>query len=297
MCAEMRNNIKKKLLRTALALVLVVAVGAALAARARRAEHMATAASIPVPAAPAATDERSLTATDERSSAATAAPTPAPSAPPTPAPAPATGRRVDPEKKMIALTFDDGPGAGTQRILSALDAVDGRATFCMVGNRVGQYAQTARRVAEQGSEIATHTWDHPNLAKLSAAQVQRELERSMDAIERVTGVRPTVLRPPYGSVNATVRAACRELGLVIANWNIDPEDWRVRDARQVYRHIMDNARDGAIVVCHDLYPETAAAMESAVQELTERGYQLVTVSELLEARAGGGEAGRLYYAA
>ena len=293
----MRNNIKKKLLRTALALVLVVAVGAALAARARRAEHMATAASIPVPAAPAATDERSLTATDERSSAATAAPTPAPSAPPTPAPAPATGRRVDPEKKMIALTFDDGPGAGTQRILSALDAVDGRATFCMVGNRVGQYAQTARRVAEQGSEIATHTWDHPNLAKLSAAQVQRELERSMDAIERVTGVRPTVLRPPYGSVNATVRAACRELGLVIANWNIDPEDWRVRDARQVYRHIMDNARDGAIVVCHDLYPETAAAMESAVQELTERGYQLVTVSELLEARAGGGEAGRLYYAA
>lgn len=293
----MRNNIKKKLLRTALALVLVVAVGAALAARARRAEHMATAASTPVPAAPAATDERSLTATDERSSAATAAPTPAPSAPPTPAPAPATGRRVDPEKKMIALTFDDGPGAGTQRILSALDAVDGRATFCMVGNRVGQYAQTARRVAEQGSEIATHTWDHPNLAKLSAAQVQRELERSMDAIERVTGVRPTVLRPPYGSVNATVRAACRELGLVIANWNIDPEDWRVRDARQVYRHIMDNARDGAIVVCHDLYPETAAAMESAVQELTERGYQLVTVSELLEARAGGGEAGRLYYAA
>ena len=293
----MRNNIKKKLLRTALALVLVVAVGAALAARARRAEHMATAASTPVPAAPAATDERSLTAADERSSAATAAPTPAPSAPPTPAPAPATGRRVDPEKKMIALTFDDGPGAGTQRILSALDAVDGRATFCMVGNRVGQYAQTARRVAEQGSEIATHTWDHPNLTKLSAAQVQRELERSMDAIERVTGVRPTVLRPPYGSVNATVRAACRELGLVIANWNIDPEDWRVRDARQVYRHIMDNARDGAIVVCHDLYPETAAAMESAVQELSERGYQLVTVSELLEARAGGGEAGRLYYAA
>ena len=289
MCAKMRDNIKKKLLRTALALVLVVAVGAALAARARRAEHMATAASTPVPAAPAATDERSPTAT--------AAPTPAPSAPPTPAPAPATGRRVDPEKKMIALTFDDGPGAGTQRILSALDAVDGRATFCMVGNRVGQYAQTARRVAEQGSEIATHTWDHPNLAKLSAEQVQRELEQSMEAIERVTGVRPTVLRPPYGSVNATVRAACRELGLVIANWNIDPEDWRVRDARQVYRHIMDNARDGAIVVCHDLYPETAAAMESAVQELTERGYQLVTVSELLEARAGGGEAGRLYYAA
>lgn len=198
---------------------------------------------------------------------------------------------------MIALTFDDGPGAGTQRILRALDAVDGRATFCMVGNRVGEYAQTARKVAEQGSEIATHSWAHPNLTRLSAAQVRAELERSMDAIERVTGVRPTVLRPPYGSVDATVRAACRELGLVIANWNVDPEDWRVRNAEQVYRHVVDNARDGAIVVCHDLYPETAAAMESAVKELSARGYQLVTVSELLEARAGGGEAGRLYFAA
>lgn len=280
MCTDMRNNIKKKFLRTGLALLLVAAVGAGLAERADMRAHRA------VPAAPAAP---ALAATP------TPAPTPEPTPEPTPTPEPA--RRVDPEKKMIALTFDDGPGAGTRRILSALDAVDGRATFCMVGNRVGQYAETARKVAEQGSEIATHTWNHPNLAKLSPAQVQRELERSMDAIEQVTGVRPTVLRPPYGSVNATVRTICRELGLTIANWNIDPEDWRVRDAKQVYQHIMDNARDGAIVVCHDLYPETAAAMESAVKDLAKRGYQLVTVSELLEARAGGGEAGRLYYAA
>ena len=167
----------------------------------------------------------------------------------------------------------------------------------MVGDRVESYAETARMVAEQGSEIATHTLTHPNLAKLSAEEVRSELERSIASIERVTGVRPDVLRPPYGSTSETVRQVCRELGVVIANWNVDTEDWRVRDADAILNHVLDNARDGAIVLCHDLYPETAAAMERAIVALAERGYQLVSVSELLQARAGGGRAGKIYYAA
>ena len=228
-------------------------------------------------------------------------PTAEPTVEPTPEPKPTekttAARKIDPDGKMIALTFDDGPGAGTRRILSALDEVGGRATFCMVANRLSEYAQTARKVAKQGSEIATHTWDHPNLTKLSASQVRQELNKSLNAIENTTGVRPTVLRPPYGSVNSEVREACSELGLVIANWNIDPEDWKTRNASSIRSHILNNAKDGAIVVCHDLYPETASAMESAIRTLSDRGYQLVTVSELLEARANGGVAGKLYYAA
>lgn len=206
-------------------------------------------------------------------------------------------RRVDPDKPMIALTFDDGPGPGTRRILRALESVDGRATFCMVGDRVRDYAQTARMVASQGSEIATHTLSHPNLAKLSAGEVRAELEQSIAAIEQVTGVRPGVLRPPYGSTSEDVQQVCREMGVVIANWNVDTEDWRVRDADAILNHVLDNARDGAIVLCHDLYPETAAAMERAVEALAAQGYQLVSVSELLQARAGGGSAGKIYYAA
>ena len=206
-------------------------------------------------------------------------------------------RRVDPDNPMIALTFDDGPGPGTRRILRALESVDGRATFCMVGDRVNDYAQTARMVAEQGSEIATHTLSHPNLAKLSAGEVRAELEQSIAAIEQVTGVRPGVLRPPYGSTSEDVQQICREMGVVIANWNVDTEDWRVRDADAILNHVLDNARDGAIVLCHDLYPETAAAMEQAVEALAAQGYQLVSVSELLQARAGGGSAGKIYYAA
>ena len=222
-----------------------------------------------------------------------------PAAPPAPdlMPVHQAERRVDPEKPMIALSFDDGPGPGTRRILRALEEVDGRATFCMVGERVANYADTARMVAAQGSEIATHSLTHPNLAKLSAEEVRRELEQSIATIERVTGVRPGVLRPPYGSTSEDVQQVCRELGVVIANWNVDTEDWRVRDADVILKHVLDNARDGAIVLCHDLYPETAAAMERAVAQLAAQGYQLVSVTELLEARADGGRAGNIYYAA
>ena len=119
----------------------------------------------------------------------------------------------------------------------------------------------------------------------------------MAAIEDITGAQVNVLRPPYGSTNETVKQVCRELGLVIANWNIDTEDWRTRDADAILNSVLKSARDGAIVLSHDLYPETAAAMERAVACLAERGYQLVTVSELLEARAEGGNPGQIYYAA
>lgn len=272
----MRKSTKKRMYYSVIALALIAILGIAFAERG--------AENLPAVSAPTAP------------STATPEPTSEPTPEPMPTPEPEPTRRVDPDRKMIALSFDDGPGAGTRRILNALDEVGGRATFCMVGNRVERYASTARKVAAQGSEIATHTWDHPNLAKLTDAQLRRELEKSLDVIERVTGVRPSVLRPPYGSVNGAVRSACRDLGLVIANWNIDPEDWRVRNARQVYRHIMDNARDGAIVLCHDLYEETAAAMESAIADLAEQGYQLVTVSELLAARTPA-LPGQIYYSA
>ncbi len=208
-----------------------------------------------------------------------------------------TARSIDPEGRMIALTFDDGPGPGTRRILRALDDVGGRATFCMVASRLDWCGETAREVAAQGSEIATHTWDHRDLTKLSEERVRRELRDSLDAIERTAGVRPTVLRPPYGSVNEAVKSACRELGLRIANWNVDPEDWRTRDAEGIREHVLGRAQDGEIVLCHDLYPETASAMEDAIRELDARGFQLVTVSELLDARAEGGIAGEVYYAA
>ena len=232
-------------------------------------------------AAPAA--EADLTS----SPAPTAAPTPIPTAEP----------RRSPREKMIALTFDDGPGPGTLRILDALDRAGGRGTFCMVGSRVEQYPSTARRVARQGSEIATHSFSHPNLAKLGPDRLRRELQSSMETIWSITGTVPRILRPPYGSVSEDVCRASRELGLVIANWNIDTLDWKNRDSQAVYRHIVDNARDGAIVLCHDIYPETAAAVERAIDDLSARGYRLVTVSELLESRADGGRAGQIYYAA
>lgn len=215
---------------------------------------------------------------------------------PTPEPIPQPARRqLNPEGKMLALTFDDGPGAGTQRILKALEGVDGRATFFALGNRVEAHTDAVQQVVAQGSEVATHTWSHKNLTKLSDEQIRTELEKGISAVEQATGIRPRLLRPPYGSVDDRVRKIAGKMELVIANWNIDPEDWKVRNAKSVYQHIMKKAKDGGIVVCHDLYTETAQAIERAVVDLTAQGYQLVTVSELLEARAGGGEVGKLYY--
>lgn len=221
----------------------------------------------------------------------TATPTPQPTPSPTPQPT------VQPQEKMIALTFDDGPGTGTLRILNALEDVNGKGTFCMVGNRVRQYPGTVRRVARQGSEIATHSFSHPNLARISPERLRLELKDSMRAIYEIAGVRPQVLRPPYGSISDDVRRAGREMDLVIANWNIDTMDWKNRDADAIYRHIMENARDGAIVLCHDIYPETAAAVERAIADLSARGYRLVTVSELLKQKKDGGMAGQVYYSA
>ena len=273
----MRKHRNRNYARAALALVFVALIGTAFAAGA------------PIAAAPVSSPEATLQPAPEATPEATLAPAPVSSPEatlqPAPEPAPEPERRVDPDQKMIALTFDDGPGPGTRRILNALDAVGGRATFFMVGNRVADYAETARMVAAQGSEIATHSYAHPNLTKLSGAQLERELTRGVEAIEQVTGVSPSVLRPPYGSVNDDVRRASGELGLRVVNWNVDPEDWRVRDADEVYRRIMRDARDGAIVVCHDLYKETAAAIESAASDLAAQGYQLVTVSEMLTAKA------------
>lgn len=227
----------------------------------------------------------------------TATPAPTVSATPTPAPTPTPTPTAPPQEKLIALTFDDGPGPGTLRILDALEAVGGHGTFCMVGSRVEQYPATVRRVARQGSEIATHSFSHPNLARLSPERLRRELEDSMRAIYETAGVRPRVLRPPYGSISDDVRRAGREMGLAIANWNIDTQDWKNRSADTIYRHIMNNARDGAIVLCHDIYPETADAVVRAIGDLADRGYRMVSVSELLENRLGGGKAGQVYYAA
>lgn len=188
---------------------------------------------------------------------------------------------LDPEGPMVALTFDDGPDAVTRDILETLRQYGGRGTFFLIGNQIHAYGDTVRRAADQGCEIGSHSWRHSNLTKLSAAALEEDIQATSDMIFETAGVRPLLLRPPYGSYNSRVQQAAADQGVPLILWSVDTLDWSTRDAESTYQSVMENVRDGSIVLCHDLYGETAAAMQAVIPDLIAQGYQLVTVSELI----------------
>lgn len=201
---------------------------------------------------------------------------------------------IDPERPMVALTFDDGPSSYTEEILRLLREHGGRATFCVIGTRLEEYPEAVQKAAAQGCEIATHTWSHKDLTSLNEAGVRRQLTRSMEAITEITGQPVRVLRPPYGGVNRTVRSVAKALNLTIVTWSIDTRDWSTQNADTTARTILRKVQNGSIILCHDSQGSTARAMKQVIPALLEQGYQLVTVSELLSFSKTGGEAGKVY---
>lgn len=190
---------------------------------------------------------------------------------------------VDPARPMVALTFDDGPySPATNRVLDALEAVDGRATFFVVGNRVAGCASVLRRADALGCQIGNHTWDHTDLTTLSAADILSQLERCDAAVEEVLGKRPALIRPVGGCVSTTVYDAV-ERPMIL--WSVDPRDWATEDVDQVCRTVLDDVQDGDVILLHDLYLSTAQAAERIIPALVERGFQLVTVEELARCKS------------
>ena len=213
--------------------------------------------------------------------------------PRTPSVTPQSGD-VDPSRPMVALTFDDGPSKYTTKILDLLELYGGRATFFVVGNLVEAKSDTVKRAADLGCEILGHSWDHRDLTKLSANEIRAQLLNTNKVIEEITGTSPQFFRPPYGAVNDRVKNVSRELGFGIVNWSIDTRDWETRNANAVYNVIMNNVTNRAIILTHDLHGTTADAMERVIPELIARGYQLVTVSELMYYSGIVFEPGKIY---
>lgn len=211
------------------------------------------------------------------------------------APTVAQETAIDPAKPMVALTFDDGPSSATSRILDSLEANDARATFYIVGNRMGNYPETIRRMAALGCEFGNHTWDHTYLTKLSAAAMHSNLNQMDTTLQNIAGVRTTTVRPPGGFVNDSVRQALAAYGTPGILWSIDTLDWKTRNAQSTINCVLGNVRDGDIILMHDLYGTTADAAAVLIPELKKRGYQLVTVSELA-ANRGGMQPGQIYTA-
>jgi peptidoglycan-N-acetylglucosamine deacetylase len=183
----------------------------------------------------------------------------------------------------IALTFDDGPHPTlTPKLLDLLAAHHIRATFFVIGQNVAEHPEIVARAAREGHEIGNHSWSHPILGKMPDESVRRQLRQTQDAIESATGTKPTLLRPPYGSLTTRQKRWIHdEFGYEIILWDVDPLDWKRPGPTVVCNRIVKETRAGSIVLAHDIHPGTIAAMASTLDQLETKGFQFVTVSELI----------------
>ena len=195
-------------------------------------------------------------------------------------------------EKLIAITFDDGPGAYTAQLLDELAARDVKATFFVSGYRAANYPETLKRMVSEGHQLASHTQNHENLNTLSAAKIADEISRTQDYITAAGGDNPAYIRPPYGNANKTVRAQAPS---PLINWSVDPEDWKYHNADTVCKNILAGSYDGAIILVHDIYQTSVNGALAAIDKLLEKGYEFVTVRDLLLRRGITPEAGVMYY--
>lgn len=199
---------------------------------------------------------------------------------------------IDPNKPMIALTFDDGPSMYTDQLLDKLKECNARATFYMVGQNVRKYPDTVKRIAEMRCEIGNHTYNHVKLTELAPEQMQAEIESTNQALAEVLGYGAKTVRPTYGSVNDEVK---NHVAYPFVMWSVDTTDWQKEDAASVVNYVLETVQDGDIVLFHDIHGITVEAMMTLIPALQDRGYQLVTVSEMAEARGVIMESGQKYF--
>ena len=200
-------------------------------------------------------------------------------------------RKIDKNKKMVALTYDDGPSIYTPRILKTLKENNSVATFFVVGNRVPMYSDTVKKAYDMGCEIGNHTYEHKSLPNLSETEVKRQISKTNKEVKKAIGEKPVIMRPTGGATNTNIK---KWVGMPSIIWSIDTLDWKTRNADSTRRAVLNRVKDGDIVLMHDLYSATATASETIIPELVRRGYQLVTVSELAECRGGMKETGAYY---
>jgi peptidoglycan/xylan/chitin deacetylase (PgdA/CDA1 family) len=184
--------------------------------------------------------------------------------------------------KCVALTFDAGPGEDTPELLDVLKREHVHATFFMLGaNHVMKHPDTVKRLVAEGNEPANHTWTHRILTDIPPAEARAEIARTQDAVEKLTGRRPVLVRPPQGRTDDTVSGICRELGVAQVLWSVTAKDYDTTDPALIERRVLDQVRPDGIILLHDIYPGTVPAVPGILAELERRGYTVVTVSELL----------------
>jgi peptidoglycan/xylan/chitin deacetylase (PgdA/CDA1 family) len=186
----------------------------------------------------------------------------------------------------IALTFDDGPDPSyTLQILDILQQYGVKATFFCLGHRVAAYPHIVKQVYEAGHVIGNHTWAHPDLALLSASDIVSQLKCTSDVIQKVIGKRPMFFRPPYGTLTRQVLEQAYDLGFVIIMWCLDTQDWESSNFDLIIRRVLDQVRDGAIIIMHDgalNCSQPMAALPIFIEKLQARGIQFVTIQQVFD---------------
>ncbi|OPJ56246.1 polysaccharide deacetylase family protein [Alkalithermobacter paradoxus] len=193
------------------------------------------------------------------------------------------------DQKVVALTFDDGPHPRfTPKILDLLAEYDAKATFFVIGKHVKLYPKIVERIVSGGHEIGNHTFTHINVTKSSYGKIKKEFEDTQNIIFTSIGMQPKIFRPPFGSLNNNTLRIVREGGCKVILWspNQDPKDWDNPSAEEIAEHILKNIGNGNVILLHDYViqkdSKTVEALRIILPELVERGYRLITISELLE---------------
>lgn len=199
---------------------------------------------------------------------------------------------IDPEQPMVAITYDDGPNPDTTpTVLDALEKNYAVATFFMQGVNIQGNEDILKRSYAMGNEMANHSWNHPQLTKISTDQIKKQLSDTDALIQEACGVENPILRPPYGAFNDTVKSV---VGKPIIIWSLDTLDWKTRSTQSTIQSCM-TAKDGDIILMHDIHESTVAGAEEIITGLQEKGFQLVTVSELYQYRNGEYGNGSVHY--
>jgi polysaccharide deacetylase family sporulation protein PdaB len=194
------------------------------------------------------------------------------------------------EKKLVALTFDDGPdNKYTLEIMDVLKEYEVHATFFVVGLQVEKYPETAKRIIDDGHTIGNHSWSHKDLTKLNHNDREKEIQRTQQAILEATGVTPDLMRAPYGAISKAVLSSIHDESMKHVYWTIDTRDWAGTPVAEMHANVLENINPGAIILLHSFggrknaIEQTIELLPSLIEDLREKGYEFVTVEQLIAA--------------
>lgn len=203
-----------------------------------------------------------------------------------PAPAFAQAPKKEPvdceQVKCIALTFDDGPGKYAGTLLDTLKKYDAKATFFLEGQYVKSRPQYVKRMVAEGHELGNHSYSHPDFTKSEAWTIRSEIQKTQDAVKKAAGVEPKLLRPPYGMADLQVSDIAAEFGMPMILWTAGSQDWSTKNVDAIQKQTLAVAKPNSIILMHDWVKQTVDGMPSLIKTLQNKGYHLVTVSDVVK---------------